>query len=440
VAIKQDVSQRKRASEELHWKTALLEAQVNSSLDGILVVDGQNKQLLKNGRFNEIMKIPRHIAEDPDDAKSLEYVTAHVKNPALFIERVNHLNSHPEEIGREEIELVDGTVLDRYSSPVRDQEGGYFGRIWAFRDITDRKRAEASLHDLHKKLMEASRQAGMAEIATNVLHNVGNVLNSVNVSAAMVVTLIRKSKLKNLPKVVGLLRENEANLGAFFSQDPRAGKLPSYLDQLAGLLEQEQSTTLKELAELQKNIEHIKEIVALQQSYAKVSGVLESLQIRDVVEEALRMNASALARRGIQVARDYGEVPPITTEKHKVLQILINLIRNAQYACDQSGQAGKLMTMRVVQAGERIRISVSDNGMGIPAENLTRIFNHGFTTRKDGHGFGLHGGALTAKELGGVLSVHSDGPGRGAVFTLELPATSPSTSPTLEAITTHEPA
>jgi signal transduction histidine kinase len=149
--------------------------------------------------------------------------------------------------------------------------------------------------------------------------------------------------------------------------------------------------------------------------------VTETVNLTDLVEDALRMNAGGMTRHEVKVVREYEEVRPITVDKHKVLQILVNLIRNAKYACDDSGRKDKQLTLRVSNGGDQARIAVIDNGVGIPAENLTRIFNHGFTTRKDGHGFGLHSGALAAKEMGGSLSVHSDGTGRGAVFTLEVP-------------------
>ena len=127
--------------------------------------------------------------------------------------------------------------------------------------------------------------------------------------------------------------------------------------------------------------------------------------------------------------REFEDVPPINVEKHKVLQILVNLMRNAKYACDESGRADKRLTVRVANGdGRRPRYRVMDNGVGIPPENLTRIFNHGFTTRKDGHGFGLHSGALAAEEMGGSLQVHSDGLGRGATFMLELPIDQPATA------------
>ena len=180
-----------------------------------------------------------------------------------------------------------------------------------------------------------------------------------------------------------------------------------------------------EAGSLVDNITHIKEIVAMQQNYAKSAGILEPLEVADLVEDALRMNTGAMLRHNVKVVRDFAKVPPIMTEKHKVLQILVNLIRNAKYACDDSGRDDKQISLKVYNGDGRIKIAIADNGVGIPPENLTRIFNHGFTTRKDGHGFGLHSGALAAKELGGKLLVFSEGTGRGATFTLELPAKQP---------------
>lgn len=163
----------------------------------------------------------------------------------------------------------------------------------------------------------------------------------------------------------------------------------------------------------------------MQQDYAKISGVTEVLKVTDLIEDSLRMNAGALMRHEVKVIREYDEVPWITLEKHKAVQILVNLIRNAKHACDASGTADKKVTIRVTHDQDRVRVSVSDNGVGIAPENLTRIFAHGFTTKKNGHGFGLHSGALAAQEMGGSLTVHSKGVGRGATFTLELPAKSP---------------
>jgi signal transduction histidine kinase len=270
--------------------------------------------------------------------------------------------------------------------------------------------------------VDASRQAGMAEVATSVLHNVGNVLNSVNVSALLIADKLRKSKIGNVAMLAELLREHEKGLGHFVTNDPRGQKLPEYLAKLAGNLTLEQEKILGEIGSLVNNIVHIKEIVTMQQGYAKAAGVLEPLKAVDLVEDALSMNSGAVDRHNIKVIREFSDVPSIVTDKHKVLQILINLIRNSKYACDDSGREDKQITLQVRNGDGRVKISVIDNGVGIPRENLTRIFNHGFTTRKDGHGFGLHSGALAAKELGGTLTAFSEGIGRGATFTLELPA------------------
>jgi signal transduction histidine kinase len=149
--------------------------------------------------------------------------------------------------------------------------------------------------------------------------------------------------------------------------------------------------------------------------------VSQTVAVVDLVEDCLRMNTGALTRHEVQLLREYEARPTIRVDKHKVMQILVNLIRNAKYACDESGRALKHLTVRITEDEQAVRISVIDNGVGIPAENMTRIFSHGFTTRQSGHGFGLHSGALAAAELGGKLIAQSEGPGRGATFTLELP-------------------
>jgi signal transduction histidine kinase len=289
-------------------------------------------------------------------------------------------------------------------------------------EVEERKRMELENERIHCELLEKSRQAGMAEIATNVLHNVGNVLNSVNVSASLVVDSVKKSKAASLVKVAAMLREHEHDLGTFITSDAKGRQLPVYLGQLSEQLLADQKAAVGELHLLVKNIEHIKEVVTMQQNYARVSGVKEVINIRELVEDGLRINEVSLNRHQVKVIREFENVPPMNIEKHKVLQVLLNLIRNAKFACDESGRKDKQMTMRVANGEGRIKISVADNGIGIPPENLTRIFSHGFTTRKDGHGFGLHSGALAAKEMGGALTVRSDGPGKGATFTLELPS------------------
>jgi signal transduction histidine kinase len=176
---------------------------------------------------------------------------------------------------------------------------------------------------------------------------------------------------------------------------------------------------------LRENLEHIKDTVAMQQNYAKLLGVTETVDPADLVEDSLRLNAGAFIRHGVTVHKEFKPVPAITVDKHKVLQILVNLVRNAKYACDESGRKDKELTLRVDGNDKGVRISVIDNGVGIPKENMDKLFTHGFTTRKAGHGFGLHSGAIAAQQLGGALRAESDGPGHGAAFILELPIKPP---------------
>jgi signal transduction histidine kinase len=295
--------------------------------------------------------------------------------------------------------------------------------LQAARDHLEKRVEERTreLESIHRQLVDASRREGMAEIASNVLHNVGNVLNSVNISTSLLVEGMRKSRVSNLARVVALLEEHAADLGEFMTHDSRGKHLPAHLAQLSTCLLAEQATFGGELESLRRNVEHIKEIVAMQQNYAMVGGVKEIIDVASVAEDSLRINEGSLTRHHIEVVREFGKVPPLNIEKHKILQILVNLVRNAKYACDESGHTDNRLTMRVADGEHRVRISVIDNGVGIPPENLTRIFNHGFTTRQGGHGFGLHSGALAAVEMGGSLTVQSGGPGQGATFTLDLP-------------------
>ncbi len=281
-------------------------------------------------------------------------------------------------------------------------------------EIVERQRVQA-------QLIEVSRKAGMAEVASGVLHNVGNVLNSVNVSATLAMDRMRSSRHANLEKASTMLREHANDLGTFLKEDPKGKQLPDYLAKLSSRLSQDHEESIKDLAALCKNIDHIKDIVSMQQAYAKISGVVESLKASEIVEDALRMNDSSLTRHQMHVRRDYVDDPVITVDKHKVLQILVNLFQNAKEACECSDKPTKELTIRTQCKDSVVRILVTDNGVGIPSENLTKIFSHGFTTRPNGHGFGLHNSALGAKELGGCLSAHSDGSNRGATFILEIP-------------------
>lgn len=323
----------------------------------------------------------------------------------------------------------DGRVTWSLTSkmPLRDEDGKIIGTFGLSKDITQTQEMQLALEKAHKELVDASRIAGMAEVATGVLHNVGNVLNSLNVSASVLASGLRQSKADSLAKLAALLREHQHDLAEFLTHDPKGRRVPEFIASLARHAIEERDRLIQEIALLQKNIDHIKEIVSMQQAYATMIGVVEPLDAAMLMEDALRMNAGALVRHEVRVERDFRFVPPVLGERAKILQILVNLIRNAKYACDDSGVPEKRVILRIQPSptDDRIQLVVEDNGVGIPAENLTRIFGHGFTTRANGHGFGLHSAANAAREMKGTLTVRSAGPGCGATFTLELPAAPP---------------
>jgi len=308
------------------------------------------------------------------------------------------------------------------------------------------EQALAELRSTQQQLVEASRKAGMSEVATDVLHNVGNVLNSVNVSAGLVNEKIRASKVPGLARATALMSEHADDLGTFITQDERGKQLPGYLTKLAEHLAGEQTDVLDELRHLTENIEHIKNIVSMQQSLTGVSGVMEPVRIDDLLDDLLKMEAASFDHRGVKVVREYDELPVATIDKHKLTLILVNLLKNAKDALTEDQGPDKRLTVRLrwvpraaclpvcavatdptaladkpPVALDHVQIEVADNAVGILPENLTKIFAHGFTTKEGGHGFGLHGSALAAKELGGSLTAHSNGLGQGATFTLELP-------------------
>lgn len=413
------VQQRTR---ELATSLSQLNAIVESSDDGILAFSFETGLTnCCNTRCREIWSLPDNLSQnDSSIAERIQWIAAQTTNPEQFVTRQRELLEGGVTNICDEFKLNNGHIVERYVSPQRVGDKTV-GIVVTFRDITARRRAEVELENINRQLLETSRQAGMAEVATGVLHNVGNVLNSVNVSTNLLNDQIKNSKVAGLSKVGAMLRERQDNLAEFIANDPQGKHLPAYLIQLADYLPKERKSLIDELNTLHSNIAHIKQIVAMQQTYSKVSGIKEIVDVAELMKDSLHMNAGALKRHGVEVICDFAEVPAINTEKHKILQILVNLVRNAKYACSDSGKQDKHIILRVTGDDNHIRLEVADNGVGIAPENLTRIFSHGFTTRKDGHGFGLHSGALAARELGGSLRAHSAGIGHGATFTLELP-------------------
>jgi PAS domain S-box-containing protein len=416
-----DITARKRTEVELAYERDLLRTLLDSSPDQIYFKDVESR-FIKSSHA-QALNFGAKSAEELVGKTDFDFFSEVHARPAFNDEQEIIRTGRPM-IGKIEKETFKdgrGAWVLASKMPIRNKAGEIIGTFGISKDITAIKEAESRLEQVHKQLVEASRQAGMAEVATGVLHNVGNVLNSVNVSATLVTEHVRHTKAANIAKLAALFEEHKSDLAGFLTQDVRGRMIPGYLATLAESIASEQQAVITELDDLRKNVEHIKDIVAMQQAYANTSGVIETIAVADLIEDALRINAGALVRHEVTTTRDYQARPVLTTDKHKIMQILINLVRNAKFACVESGRADKQIIVRTTSDGHRAQIAIIDNGVGIPAENLTRIFGHGFTTRKDGHGFGLHSGALAARELGGSLNVHSDGVGRGATFILELP-------------------
>ncbi|KFE65430.1 sensor histidine kinase [Hyalangium minutum] len=314
-------------------------------------------------------------------------------------------------------------VYENHLHPITGEEGQVVGATIFSRNVTSRKDADTRLGEMHRTLVDVSRQAGMAEIATGVLHNVGNTLNSVNIATTVLADLLRKSRVTGLAKAAQMLKEHSSDLGTFFSTDPQGQRLASYLIALSESLLEEREAMNKEVQTLSESVDHIKSIVTTQQRHARTAGAIEELHVPQLIDEALRLHAISLERLGISIVREYAEVPPILVDRHKLLQILINLLSNARHSLVDSQTQDKRLTIRVrtTEDSAQLLIEVADNGMGIAPENLSRIFSKGFTTKKTGHGFGLHISALAATEMKGRLTCASPGAGQGATFTLELP-------------------
>jgi two-component system cell cycle sensor histidine kinase/response regulator CckA len=380
-----DVTERKLAEEELRWKTTLFEAQLNSTIDGILVVDSEGKKMLQNERMRELWKIPREYAEDKNDTAQLQYVTSRVKDPKQFVEKVLHLYSHPDEVSRDEIEVVDGMVLDRYSSPVCDKQGKRYGRIWTFRDITERKQLE-------EQLRQAQKMEAIGQLAGGVAHDFNNMLTAIIGHLGLLRTAPGMT-----PEIAGSLKE----IGAAAN---RAAKLTSQL--LAFSRRQVMSTSVLDLNEVVTNL----------------TNMLHRMLGENIV---------------IQLACAPGQLA-FQGDAGMMEQVLVNLAVNARDAMPDGGTL-KITTRGVTcsppgdkgqaprpEPSDFVKLSVSDTGTGIAPEIRSKIFEPFFTTKDVGKGTGL--GLATVfgivQQHHGWVELESE-VGHGATFHIHLPRVAP---------------
>ncbi len=300
---------------------------------------------------------------------------------------------------------------------------GNFTVCGILKDVTSRLEETQARKMLHEQQLEAAHEAGKAEIAKSVLHNIGNVMNSLNVSAKLHMDAISSSRANNLGRAAKLLKENAEDLASFLQNSRQGRRLPEYLITVSEHLMEENRRLYNEALGMVHHIEHMRDIIALEQVNGRASTFEEQADLANLIEQALALEGSILMDNGIQIERNYADLPPQMITRGQFLQVMVNLISNARHAVSAASVVGARQVSLGISAPRngRIFVTVTDTGCGISATNLARIFTHGFTTRKDGNGFGLHHAALLAEEMGGRLRAESVGEGQGATFTLELP-------------------
>jgi len=307
-------------------------------------------------------------------------------------------------------------------SMMQDEQGQFQGLVCVAQDITERKRMEEEKLQLHEQLLDASRQLGMAEVASDVLHNVGNVLNSINVSIGVVSDLIQKSMVGDVGRISQLFHKHREDLGNFFSTHPKGQQIPAYLEKLSGQLVEEQKRALAELDRLRENAQHAQQCVAAQENVAKPNGLTEPISVIELLEEALAANHEQIEKLKIDISREFQEIPQLIVDKHQVLEMMVDVIRNACQAMAMVSMKQLIVRAKIIPGPpDSVCLEVQDSGVGIASEDLIKIFGQGYATRDGGRGMSLHSGALMAKNLGGALRAYSEGMGHGSTFSLELP-------------------
>lgn len=286
------------------------------------------------------------------------------------------------------------------------------------------KEANNELLEMQRHLVEAAHRAGMAETATGILHNVGNVLNSMNVSIEIIDQVSHRSKAGPfIQRLSELIDENKDNFSDFVTHNEQGKKLPQILAKTLELIEKNQRKLGIEAEKLQDKIRHVIEIVRTQQAYAKGQGFRESIVLHEAVEDALRLQANFLETSGVRVVRDYDDPLLIHVPKVKLMQVIVNLIKNAAESFENMPDNGErgIWVRTCRKPGGWAVLEILDNGKGIDPVRLDEIFSYGFSTKSKGHGFGLHFCANAMTEMGGRISVDSEGLGKGATFVLEFP-------------------
>lgn len=314
--------------------------------------------------------------------------------------------------------------IEIFQRQIKNQEKSTNKKIGIILDITRIKHAQEREFQLNKKLVIAAKEAGRAEVSTSVLHNVGNILNSVNVTVNLLIEKLHSTKTVNLKKIVTLYHQHTQDLANFITSDPKGRHIFSYLEKLTDYLEKEQSEFLTELKMLDKNVNNIKNVIIRQQSLSKVGIIRELYSPKEIIDEAIQICSDFLLVDQINVIRDYEMQENILGDPSMLQQIMVNLIRNSRDALVKKGNNfERQIIIRLLNKSKSIEIQVTDNGIGMDSKTLEKIFTFGFTTKEHGHGFGLHSSWLIAKSMNGLITANSDGINQGSTFTLIAPKT-----------------
>lgn len=413
-----DITERKKAEDALIESEKKYVTVVEQAYDAIVIVQ-DSKFIYVNPKMIEFTGYAEDILTGMD---IMELFTPESKIASKRI--------HKQRLeGRYVPDYYEVTIIDKNKKlkPMEISAGfiDYKGKkaVLAFlRDISERKESEQKLKMVKQELLDVSRQAGMAEVANNVLHDVGNVLNSVNVSVTYLINSFKEFDFDDFEKAVLMLNNQKGQLQHFIEEDQQGRHLIPYLDAYSKYFVNNKKKMASKLSFLAENINHIKDIILRQQSYSGVSEVIGIVSLPDLIENSLQINNSLIIESGINVRRKFKDIPQITTDRHKVIQILVNLVRNAIQSMIKENPAKKILDLEISGKGpDQVEVQIRDNGTGINSEAMEKVFSHGFTTKKDGHGFGLHSSFLEAKALGGDLRVQSKGKSKGALFILELP-------------------
>ncbi|MBV1878499.1 MAG: GHKL domain-containing protein [Pseudomonadales bacterium] len=279
------------------------------------------------------------------------------------------------------------------------------------------------LQQANKVVAASAHRAGMAEIATSLLHNIGNALNGVNTPIQLIQERLGNSATASLAKLVDAMEGHKADLGHFVTTDPQGKRTLEFLRQLSKVLGDEQQDLATTIQVIRKNTDHIASIIQLQQDYTHEELYEEAINVSELVDDVLLIVDANLQSHFVELQRKEAKLPELLLCRHKTMMVLVNLINNAVDACSENAKVTNKRVQLELGAvdNKSLYISISDNGVGFSREQFNHLFHQGYTTKKEGHGIGLHSSAIAAGEMSGELSAKSEGLGLGATFTLTMP-------------------